>query len=101
MPSGSTAVIAVFPVQPERVEEFLVALRSILPDTRNFEGCETIETYLDVKEPGRVVLWERWPSTDHHRRYLAWRNESGTAAPILEYLSGPPSFTYLEARADV
>ena len=97
----SAAVIAVFPVHPDKVDEFLAFFRGVLPDTRNFEGCELIETFIDSKEPGRIVLWERWPSFDHHKRYLAWRNESDLGEKLAPFLSGRPTFTYLDALPDV
>ena len=58
----SVAVIAVFPVHPDKIDEFLTLFRAVLPDTRAFEGCELIETYIDQSDPGRVVVWERWPT---------------------------------------
>lgn len=95
------AVIAHFPVDPERLEEFLEALHAILPDTRAFDGCEVLETYVEPATPGLVVLWERWPSSDHHRRYVQWRTESKSAAALGPFLTGPITFRYLEARPGV
>jgi len=97
----SVSVIANFPVHPERLEEFLPALHTALADTRAFEGCEVIDTYVDVDRPGLVVLWERWPTKDHHRRYLQWRQESGTAAFLTPFLRDRITFSYLEPRPEV
>ena len=97
----SVAVIAVFPVHPEKIDEFFSFFRTVLPATRGYDGCEVLETFVDMNDPGRVVLWERWPTKDHHRRYLAWRNESDLGDKLAPYLSGRPSFTYLESRPDV
>ncbi len=95
------AVIAEFPVHPEQLDAFLDTLHTALADTRAFDGCEVIDTYVDVDRPGRVILWERWPTKDHHRRYLAWRNESGTGAVLMPFLRDRITFTYLDARPEV
>ena len=97
----AVAVIALFPVHPEKTEEFLTFMRAILPATRGFEGCEVLETFVDQDDPGRIVLWERWPTKDHHRRYVAWRNTTGLGEQLAPYLTGRPTFTYLDAREDV
>ncbi|MDH4145443.1 MAG: antibiotic biosynthesis monooxygenase [Acidimicrobiia bacterium] len=97
----SIAVIAEFPVHPERSEEFLTLLGSILADTRGFDGCEVLETFVDQADPGRVVLWERWPSRDHHRRYLAWRNSTDLGERLAPFLRERPHFTYLDARPEI
>lgn len=97
----SVFVIAEFPVHAEQVDAFLDTLRTALVDTRAFEGCEVIDTYVDVDDPGRVILWERWPTKEHHRRYLAWRRESGTGEVLVPFLAGRIGFTYLAARPDV
>lgn len=97
----SVAVIAVFPVHPDKIDEFFTFFREVLPDTRSFDGCELLETFVDQADPGRVVLWERWPTKEHHRRYLAWRNQSDLGEKLSPYLSGRPTFTYLDARQDV
>lgn len=97
----SVAVIAVFPVHPDKIDEFLTLFRAVLPDTRAFEGCELIETYIDQSDPGRVVVWERWPTKGHHRRYVAWRNESGLGEQMAPFLADRITFTYLDARPDI
>lgn len=97
----SIVAIAVFPVDPDRLEHFLRELRGVLPDTRAFDGCEAIDVHVDLDVPGRVVLLERWPTRDHHRAYLRWRLESGTAAAIEPFLTDRITFSYLAARPEV
>ncbi|MFN0026969.1 MAG: putative quinol monooxygenase [Acidimicrobiales bacterium] len=97
----SVAVIAVFPVHPDKIDAFLTLFKAVLPDTRSFEGCELIETYIDQSDPGRVVVWERWPTKAHHRRYVAWRNESDLGEQMAPFLRDRITFTYLDARPDI
>ena len=94
-------VIAQFPVHPDRTEEFLAALHDALAATRGFDGCEAVDTYVDVDRPGLVILLESWPTKDHHRRYLQWRRESRTGEVLAPFLSGPITFHYLQARPEI
>lgn len=94
-------VIAHFPVHADRVDAFLGALHTALADTRGFDGCEAVDTYVDVDRPGLVILLESWPTKEHHRRYLRWRRESGTGEFLAPFLAGPISFHYLQAQPEV
>lgn len=97
----SVYVIAEFPVHPEQIDAFLAALHESLAATRGFEGCEGVDAFVDVDRPGRVVLWERWPTKEHHRAYLAWRKESGSALNLVPFLNDKLRFTYLEPQPAV
>jgi len=97
----STLAIAEFFVKPDRTEEFLAMLAAALPDTRAFEGCELIETYVNQDEPGHVFLIERWGSRSDHQAYLAWRTKGGMMEVVEPYSTAPPRFSYFDPRPDV
>lgn len=71
-----TLAIAEFPARKGKFEELEAALREALPDTRAFEGCISIETYLHP-ETETFTLIEDWETPGHYTRYLAWRMENG------------------------
>ncbi len=48
-----------------------------LVDTRAFDGCESVEVYVDADNPDTIVLWEKFATRAHHEAYLAWRIETG------------------------
>ena len=67
-------------------ELLLPGLLESLSETRAFEGCESVETYVDQDDPDRVYLWEKWETRENYEQYIAWRIESGmleALAPIL------------------
>ena len=54
-------------------------LLSILPDTRAFDGCNSI-TFVESQEAaGNLTLIEDWASSKQYDAYKAWRKESGTS----------------------
>ena len=89
-------------VKPERLDEFLGVLRQALPDTRAYQGCESLETFTDMDHRGHVILVERWSERAAHERYFAWREEQGMRAVIMDFLANEDGgFHYFEPRPDV
>lgn len=72
----SVRVVAEFPAAPGELANLTAALSAALPDTRGYEGCEEVESLLDVDRE-TIVLVERWRSFDDYDRYLGWRIETG------------------------
>lgn len=75
--------------------EFLPALLAGLPDTRAYEGCELVETYVDSDDPDRIVLWEKWATRENHAAYLNWRVETGMMDALGGFLAGPLRIVHL------
>ena len=71
-----TLVIAEFPAKEGKFEELEATLRAALVDTRAFDGCISLETYLH-RESKTFTLIEDWESADHYAKYIAWRMETG------------------------
>ena len=80
-------VIAEFHAAPGKLEELLATLKQVLPDTRAYDGCLGLESWLD-KERSTIVLTEQWVSFDHYDRYLAWRGETGALGAVAALLDG-------------
>jgi quinol monooxygenase YgiN len=79
----------------------LAALTAILPDTRGFDGCLSVDVVQDQVDPTHVLLIETWTTVDAHRAYMAWRASSGTSAGFRAALAGPPTMTYFDQRTDI
>ena len=73
-----TLVIAEFPAKEGKFEELEATLRAALVDTRAFDGCISLETYLH-SESKTFTLIEDWESADHYAKYIAWRSEEHTS----------------------
>ena len=79
-------VLATFPAQTGKLEELKNLFREALVDTRAFDGCISIEVYVE-KDTETVHLVEDWESLEHYGKYLQWRLDTGLPAlldPILE-----------------
>ena len=86
-----------FPCAPGKGAEFLEILLPALADTRAYEGCELVETYVDQDNPDLVMLWEKWAARENHEAYLAWRVETGMIDLIGPLMAGEPRFVHLSA----
>jgi len=67
----NTVVILEVTALPEQSEDLKALLRSLLPDSRAFDGCLGIDLHAGLDDPAHVVFVERWASKEHHRRYVA------------------------------
>ena len=92
-----------FKIKPEKVDEALEEMREGLPATRNFPGCQRIDSYFDKKNSS-LFLVEFWDSLEDQKKYLKWRlANSGESVnnSIEANLSEPPIFKIYEAMPDL
>ena len=54
----SLTVVLDFNCAEGKGPDFLAALLPALADTRAYEGCVLVETYVDADNPDTIVLWE-------------------------------------------
>ena len=80
-------VIAEFHAAPGKLDELLATLKAVLPETRAYDGCLGLDSWLD-QDRSTIVLTEQWDSFDHYDRYLAWRAETGVLAAAAGLLEG-------------
>jgi len=92
------SAIVMFEVQvkPEAVDEMKVFLKKILPDTRAFDGCQSIDIYGNLEDSGNLVFYQRWDSRQHYDKYLAWRTETGVVDQLGAMLAEKPSLRHFE-----
>ena len=76
-----------FPVQPAKLEDFLVLLKEALKETRVYNGCETVQTCVE-RGTSAVFLVETWESAEHQQNYMGWRIETGLIDALDPYLDG-------------
>jgi quinol monooxygenase YgiN len=60
----------VFTVNPDDREQFVQASIEGMRSSRQEEGCLEYVIAADPLDPGRVVLSERWESTEHLQQHL-------------------------------
>ena len=79
-------VIVSFPAKAETLETLKEAMRRALPDTRSFEGCLSVNTFIE-ESTNTIHLIEDWETLEHQAKYLNWRVETGLLdilEPLLE-----------------
>jgi quinol monooxygenase YgiN len=74
------------------LDNFTVAL----VDTRVFDGCLSVETFVDEDNADFIMLIEEWESRTHYERYMAWRVETGLLEMLKPILAAPLELHYLE-----
>ena len=70
-------------------------IKTILPDTRAYDGFEAFSVGQDVKDENRIVLVEHWASKEHYEKYIAWRTETGVMDQLMGMVTQPPTLTLL------
>jgi quinol monooxygenase YgiN len=82
-------------INPEKRQAFLEWFNSVLPDTRNYDGCSELHLCFLAAEAEAVDVISKWESQEKYDAYLAWREEDGTLTKLAEFLSEEPAFRFL------
>jgi len=98
-------IIVSFPAAKGKYRELETLLMSILPETRAFEGCRSLEVYQE-KGSDIFTLIEDWETFDHYDRYLQWREDGGLPKVLDELLEGgvsaqPARIHKFKAKSDI
>ena len=80
-------VIVSFPAKEGMMNDLKEMLKNALPDTRSFDGCISVDTYIE-DSTNTVHLIEDWESLDHQSKYLNWRIETGLLGVLEPLLEG-------------
>ncbi|HAQ04412.1 MAG: putative quinol monooxygenase [Acidimicrobiales bacterium] len=94
----SHTVMAEFHCNEGMGELLLPGLIESLSDTRAFDGCESVETYVDQDDPDKVYLWEKWATRENYEQYIAWRIETGMLEALALVLIKPMKPTHLSPQ---
>lgn len=89
-----------FKCQPGKGVDLLGALSVALVETRAFNGCVSVQTFVDSDDPDTITLIEQWESRADQEKYLTWRLESGMMEMLEPIVSAPPEFHFLDAHPE-
>lgn len=70
-------VMLEFTAKPGTGPAVLDALRQALPDTRNKDGCISLDVTVNQDSPDNVLLVMRWATRRQYETYRAWRETNG------------------------
>jgi quinol monooxygenase YgiN len=79
-----------------KISELLSLFKEILPETRSYEGCISLDMLVDEDIEGDFTLNEVWESRDHYQTYFNWRVETGVLDKIVALVEDPPSINYMQ-----
>lgn len=79
-----------------KIEEAKELFNELLPDTRNFKGCESISMILNEEDSANMVLVEKWRAKSDYEKYHHWREERGDLDRIRALLDGRPGRRFFE-----
>lgn len=85
----SVRVIVDFHLKPECVDTMRSILRDALPDTRGFDGCESLSFLHSQDDPNLFVALEQWATRESYEAYFKWRSETGVIAAITDMCTQP------------
>jgi len=88
------------PVKPEMLEDYLGVLKEALVETRAYDGCISVATYVD-RETSAVLLVEEWETAEHQQAYMAWRVETGLIEAVGPFMQGELTIKTLDPRPEV
>ena len=92
----SVTVVLEFQAQPDKADAVVKFLRAVLPDTRAYNGFESLSLHQNQDDPSSFLIWEQWVTRRHYDAYLAWRTETGALNEFVDLLAGPPSFRFFD-----
>jgi quinol monooxygenase YgiN len=92
----SVTVVLEFHTQPDKVDAVKEFFRKLLPDTRAYDGFESLTVHQNQDDPTAFLVWELWKTRQNQDGYLAWRTETGALSDFVAMLAGPPSFRFFD-----
>ncbi|MDI9893846.1 MULTISPECIES: putative quinol monooxygenase [Nocardiaceae] len=79
--------------KPESLADARALLRTVLADTRAFEGCLGVEVWVDEANEAHVVAYETWESSEADAKYREFRAGPGKITELPPLLAAAPALT--------
>ena len=80
--------------KPDEVSNMKSFLTEVLPDTRSYTGCQSLEVFTNKDDDANLVLVEFWDTKAHYEEYLNWRGETGALDKLGEMIAKEPTIRY-------
>ena len=76
-------------------DEVVAFFRSILPETRAYESCTSVDTLQNSDDADNVVV-EEWDTREQYESYLAWQRERGVSDRLRQAPAESPSIRHFD-----
>ncbi|MCZ4517475.1 antibiotic biosynthesis monooxygenase [Rhodococcus ruber] len=90
-----------FTFKPESLAEARALLRTVLADTRAFEGCLGVEVWVDDENEAHVVAYETWESAEADAKYREFRAGPGKITEMPPLLAAAPVLTKFSVDSSI
>ena len=90
----STIVILEIKANPGTGDSLQALFKEILPDTRSYNGCISLDLIRNQDDPDTFIAYEVWESKEHYETYFQWRVDTGAIAALEPMIEGPPQIRY-------
>ena len=91
----SVKVVLEFQTTADQIDAVKSFLRSVFPDTRSYDGFESLTVHQNEDDPTSFLIWAQWATRANYEAYLAWRTETGVFEKLIAMLVGQPSIRIL------
>jgi quinol monooxygenase YgiN len=92
----SAVVVVEVMAQDGRADELKEFIHAILPDTRAFDGCLTVNLVHVMAELSTMLIHETWTSRQRYEKYFSRRQDTGVVDKLMSCLSGPPTLRFFD-----
>lgn len=97
----SLTVLLDLTLAEESLPDAARVLHETLEVTRAFPGCLGVEVLRGADDPRRVLVVERWESTDSDAAYRAWRATPEGASGLRTLLAEAPSVSTFTGEPEI
>ncbi len=77
--------------------QVLEALRQALPETRNKDGCLSLDVTVNQDDRDNVLLVMRWATRKQYETYRAWREANGDVQRFADLTVGGLSTRFFDS----
>lgn len=83
-------------IKEGRFDDFRDFMVKVLPDTRPYKGCVSIEFVRSQDNPNHVLVMEKWDSRKDYESYINWRMETGIMNQMGDMIDGEPNLRFFD-----
>jgi len=99
MMADGVKVTYVMNLKPGVADGFCSMMPQMLPDTRAFKGCRSVNCYRSNDDADKIILIEEWDSKADYEKYLAWlasQNPDRKTSDMMTTVTEPEYWTLVD-----
>ena len=89
-------IVVEFNCKNGKTDEFISICKTTMPETRLYDGCESLDISVDQDDFNHLIMTEEWVSKKHHQSYMEFRKKDGISDALQKLQSNEPKLYYLD-----